>query len=278
MRAYGITNAAPYANAPAVGASGDTYWNTTDQSLYVSNGTAWVKAGPGAGGPPSGTAGGDLTGSYPNPTIAANAVGNAEISDVAWAKVTGAPTSLPPSGAAGGSLAGTYPNPSIAALAVSAANLAVRTAPYGYAFGGSFNAQWNWPMDGNWYAAASCQPTLLDTNARLVLVLGVIIAHVQCTSQPASAFGFNVATRLYKGGTWGQPDGTTLADTFSAFGTGFALNTINGLYWHFTHILPFLDTPSGGGSPIYKVAVQAGAVPNFAMALISYHIHAICFP
>jgi len=24
--------------------------------------------------------------------------------------------------------------------------------------------------------------------------------------------------------------------------------------------------------------VQAGAVPNFAMALISYHIHAICFP
>jgi hypothetical protein len=46
MRAYGQTNAAPYASAPAVGASGDTYWNTTEQVLYVSNGTAWVKVGP----------------------------------------------------------------------------------------------------------------------------------------------------------------------------------------------------------------------------------------
>jgi Chaperone of endosialidase len=41
MRAYGITNAAPYASAPAVGAAGDTYWNTTTKVLYVSDGTAW---------------------------------------------------------------------------------------------------------------------------------------------------------------------------------------------------------------------------------------------
>jgi hypothetical protein len=40
-RVYGITNASPYASAPAVGAAGDTYFNTTDKSLYVSDGTVW---------------------------------------------------------------------------------------------------------------------------------------------------------------------------------------------------------------------------------------------
>jgi hypothetical protein len=74
MRDFGNTNAAPYASAPAVGLTGDTYWNTTEQALYVSNGTAWIKAGPGAGGPPSGVAGGSLAGTYPNPTLATSGV------------------------------------------------------------------------------------------------------------------------------------------------------------------------------------------------------------
>jgi hypothetical protein len=45
MRDYGNTNAAPYASAPTVGAAGDTYFNTTDKSLYLSDGTGWAKAG-----------------------------------------------------------------------------------------------------------------------------------------------------------------------------------------------------------------------------------------
>jgi hypothetical protein len=111
--------------------SGALIWNSTTDAPLWSNGTTWVSG-------MSGPAGGDLSGTYPDPTVVGlegfpienppPSNGDALLFNGFTNQWEHAPIVFgggPPVGPAGGDLAGLYPDPSIALLAVTDAKVAV---------------------------------------------------------------------------------------------------------------------------------------------------------
>ena len=185
------------------------YQTDAPAGFYYYNGSVWALLNT-----PSGTASGDLTGTYPNPTltttgVAAATYGSATTSPTIAVDTKGRITTasnttitgVVPGGTAGGNLSGTYPNPSIASLpAIGAASITGLTADN---------------LTGSMPAISATNLTTLNASH---FTTGTVAAARLGTGTPSSS------TFLRGDNTWQTVSGGSSPLMFETYfsGTGFA--------------------------------------------------------